>query len=388
MWFQNVVDEPTGIDPVAFANRLDDNYPNPFNPTTTIRYSIASAGHVSLKIYNAAGQLVRTLVDEDQAPRRRWVLGHVGRRGNAGETRRERCVLLSAHGEGLFADQEDGPFEVGAFSLWLDRGAAPPPPRRQSSERFVSEPIPGGRSMRTIATLFSCLLFVLASAFGAAEAKKISPKTPATRSWMRPCSRRPRRSSTSSLSRRPRRTRRSSAGGSSTDPTGFVDPQGWTAHDLTGNDLPVLPRRRDRRAVSRRSHRITGAKSMWCGQWATSRRTVVLVGDAPRIREQLGPVTRVYDTGCVALPSRSSGRRNRGTTSPTSSGGTRSRPLGWPSRTRTVVRVHSTGSAVPSTETLTSPVRMRRRCASASSRTERIATKTGFETAQGAVTRG
>jgi hypothetical protein len=67
-WFQNVIGEPTGIDPVAFANTLDDNYPNPFNPTTTIKYSIASAGRVSLKVYNAAGQLVRTLVDEEQAP--------------------------------------------------------------------------------------------------------------------------------------------------------------------------------------------------------------------------------------------------------------------------------------------------------------------------------
>jgi hypothetical protein len=61
-------DVPVGIDPVAYANRLENAYPNPFNPTTTIRYSIASAGHVSLRIYNAAGQLVRTLVDEDQAP--------------------------------------------------------------------------------------------------------------------------------------------------------------------------------------------------------------------------------------------------------------------------------------------------------------------------------
>jgi hypothetical protein len=68
IWFQNPVGEPTGIDPVAFANSLDDNYPNPFNPTTTIKYSIAERGQVSLKIYNAAGQLVRTLIDEEQAP--------------------------------------------------------------------------------------------------------------------------------------------------------------------------------------------------------------------------------------------------------------------------------------------------------------------------------
>jgi hypothetical protein len=67
-WFQNILDDPVGIDPVAFENSLSDNYPNPFNPTTTIKYSIAGRGHVSLKIYNAAGQLVRTLVDDMQAP--------------------------------------------------------------------------------------------------------------------------------------------------------------------------------------------------------------------------------------------------------------------------------------------------------------------------------
>jgi hypothetical protein len=68
IWFQNPIGEPTGIDPVAFANNLDDNYPNPFNPTTTIKYSIAERGQVQLKIYNAAGQLVRTLINEEQAP--------------------------------------------------------------------------------------------------------------------------------------------------------------------------------------------------------------------------------------------------------------------------------------------------------------------------------
>lgn len=54
-WFQNFLADPTVIDPVAFENRLENAYPNPFNPTTTIRYSIAEPGHVSLKIYNAAG---------------------------------------------------------------------------------------------------------------------------------------------------------------------------------------------------------------------------------------------------------------------------------------------------------------------------------------------
>ncbi|UCH85350.1 MAG: T9SS type A sorting domain-containing protein, partial [Candidatus Latescibacterota bacterium] len=69
-WFENIIPEPVGIDPLVFANQLEYNYPNPFNPATTIRYSIAERGHVTLKIYNAGGQLVRTLVDEVQSPRR------------------------------------------------------------------------------------------------------------------------------------------------------------------------------------------------------------------------------------------------------------------------------------------------------------------------------
>jgi len=68
LWMENLLPSPTGIDPVAFANGLENAYPNPFNPTTTIRYSIASPGRVTLNIYNASGQLVRTLVDEDQTP--------------------------------------------------------------------------------------------------------------------------------------------------------------------------------------------------------------------------------------------------------------------------------------------------------------------------------
>lgn len=45
-------------------NQLFQNFPNPFNPTTTIAFDLAAAGPASLKIYNMAGQLVKTLVDE------------------------------------------------------------------------------------------------------------------------------------------------------------------------------------------------------------------------------------------------------------------------------------------------------------------------------------
>jgi hypothetical protein len=68
-WLENPIADPTGIDSrPQLANYLDDNYPNPFNPVTTIRYGVREQTHVSLKIYNVAGQLVKTLVDEVKKP--------------------------------------------------------------------------------------------------------------------------------------------------------------------------------------------------------------------------------------------------------------------------------------------------------------------------------
>ena len=46
------------------AYRLAQNFPNPFNPSTTIKFDMKAKGLVTIRIYNVAGGLVRTLVNE------------------------------------------------------------------------------------------------------------------------------------------------------------------------------------------------------------------------------------------------------------------------------------------------------------------------------------
>jgi len=67
--------------PLEFA--LERNYPNPFNPTTTISFSIPSGDIVKLEIFNILGQRVRTLLNEHRTPRRHSVIWDG--RNNAGE---------------------------------------------------------------------------------------------------------------------------------------------------------------------------------------------------------------------------------------------------------------------------------------------------------------
>ena len=45
------------------VTRLEQNYPNPFNPVTTINFDLAKEDNVKISIYNYAGKLVSTLVN-------------------------------------------------------------------------------------------------------------------------------------------------------------------------------------------------------------------------------------------------------------------------------------------------------------------------------------
>ncbi|MCB1047360.1 MAG: T9SS type A sorting domain-containing protein [Calditrichaeota bacterium] len=63
------IDPLSGVDnpeqPVAFT--LRPNYPNPFNPSTTLEYQLVRPGQVRMDVFNLAGQRVRSLVNEEQA---------------------------------------------------------------------------------------------------------------------------------------------------------------------------------------------------------------------------------------------------------------------------------------------------------------------------------
>jgi hypothetical protein len=70
-FFETDITRATSIDdvvsniPVEYA--LFNNFPNPFNPTTNIRFALPESGFVSVEVYNVMGQRVATLVNSEMA---------------------------------------------------------------------------------------------------------------------------------------------------------------------------------------------------------------------------------------------------------------------------------------------------------------------------------
>jgi hypothetical protein len=80
-WF-NKLTQAVGIDTPGHNFYLAQNVPNPFNPTTTIRFQLSESSPVSLIIYNVAGQLVNTLMNAHANPNVEYSVVWDGRDAN------------------------------------------------------------------------------------------------------------------------------------------------------------------------------------------------------------------------------------------------------------------------------------------------------------------
>jgi hypothetical protein len=60
--YSSAAEVEVGLAPSEF--KLEPNFPNPFNPSTTIEFTLGMDGHASLRVYNVLGQEVATLFDD------------------------------------------------------------------------------------------------------------------------------------------------------------------------------------------------------------------------------------------------------------------------------------------------------------------------------------
>jgi hypothetical protein len=64
----NLVDVDNHSNPIPITNFLSQNFPNPFNPSTNINYSVQFPANASINIYNSLGQVIRNLINEYALP--------------------------------------------------------------------------------------------------------------------------------------------------------------------------------------------------------------------------------------------------------------------------------------------------------------------------------
>ncbi len=62
--YSEIIEIQFGVVPTKYV--LEQNYPNPFNPSTVISYSIPTASNVSVKVFDVLGNLITTLVNQNQ----------------------------------------------------------------------------------------------------------------------------------------------------------------------------------------------------------------------------------------------------------------------------------------------------------------------------------
>jgi len=65
-WILTGIEDGDDLLPRSFW--LGQNHPNPFNPVTTLQFALPERSHVEMKLYDASGREVRTLVDRDLDP--------------------------------------------------------------------------------------------------------------------------------------------------------------------------------------------------------------------------------------------------------------------------------------------------------------------------------
>ena len=65
--YNQLVSVKSDLNGIPSGYMLGQNYPNPFNPSTKIEYQVPKSGNVTLKVYNAIGKEVATLVNAERA---------------------------------------------------------------------------------------------------------------------------------------------------------------------------------------------------------------------------------------------------------------------------------------------------------------------------------